>query len=173
VLAFFGGNSGIYKLLLVLHILSAIVGLGAVMLNGLYAAQMQKWQGPPARAIGEANFAVSSVAEYVIYTIPLWGILLVLASEDDIIEFSQTWVWLSLLLFIIAIRISHAAMFPGAKKINALMAEMEHGPPPSDAAPPQVAEIQALGQRQAIGGAVLNVIAVVILVLMIWKPGFP
>jgi hypothetical protein len=173
VLAFIGSNSGLYKLLLVLHILSAIVGLGAVMLNGLYAAQMQKWQGPPARAIGEANLAVSSVAEYVIYTIPIWGILLVLASEDDIIEFSQTWVWLSLLLFIIAIGISHSVMFPGAKKINALMAEMEQGPPPVGGAPPQVAQIQALGQRQAIGGAVLNVIAVVILVLMIWKPGFP
>ena len=38
MLAFGGVNSGIYKFLLVLHILTAIVGLGGVMLNGLYAA---------------------------------------------------------------------------------------------------------------------------------------
>ena len=61
-----------------LHILSAIVGLGAVMLNGIYAAQGQKRPGPPGRAISEANFAVSQVAEKVIYLIPVFGILLVL-----------------------------------------------------------------------------------------------
>jgi hypothetical protein len=173
VLAFFGNDTGIYKVLLVLHILSAIVGLGAVMLNGLYAAQMQKWQGPPARAISEANFNVSAIAEYVIYTIPVWGILLVLASHDDIITFDQTWVWLSLLLFVIALGISHSVMIPGHRKINALLAEIEQGPPPADGPPPQVAQIQELGKRQAMGGAALNIIAVVILILMIWKPGFP
>ena len=31
-----GINSGIYKLVLVLHILTAIVGFGAVLLNGIY-----------------------------------------------------------------------------------------------------------------------------------------
>ena len=63
-------DSGLYKTLLVLHILTAIVGLGSVMLNGLYAAQAQKRQGPPGRAVSEANFAVSSVGEYFIYAIP-------------------------------------------------------------------------------------------------------
>ena len=62
MLAFGGLNSGIFKLLLVLHILSAIVGLGAVMLNGLYAAQSQK---RPVRlgAVSEANEAVSITAK--------------------------------------------------------------------------------------------------------------
>ena len=68
-----------------------------MILNGLYAAQAQKRQGPPGRAVSEANFAVTSVAEKVIYLIPVFGILLVLAS-DDVFKFSQTWVWLSLVL---------------------------------------------------------------------------
>ena len=51
------------------------------MLNGLYAAQAQKRPGPAGRAVSEANFAVSSVAEKVIYLIPVFGILLVLASD--------------------------------------------------------------------------------------------
>ena len=41
-----GINSGIYKLILVLHILSVVVGIGAVMLNGIYASQSQKRPGP-------------------------------------------------------------------------------------------------------------------------------
>jgi hypothetical protein len=171
VIAFGGLNSGIYKFLLVLHILTAIVGIGGVVLNGLYAAQAQKYQGPSGRAVSEANFAVSKIAEYFIYAIPVFGILLVLAS-DEAIKFSQTWIWLSMLLYIIAIGIAHAVMIPGHRKINLLLAEMEQGPPPAGSAPPQVAAIQALGQRQAMGGATLNILIVIILFLMVWKPGF-
>jgi hypothetical protein len=169
VIAFGGTNSGIFKLLLVLHILSAIVGLGAVMLNGLYGAQAAKRPGPTGRAVSEANLAVSSVAEKVIYLIPVFGILLVLASDKGI-EFSNTFVWLSLLLFIAALGVSHSVLFPNHKKMNALMLEMEQGPPPAGGPPPQVAQIQALGKQQAAAGASLNVVAAAILVLMIWQP---
>ena len=165
-----GTNSGIYKVLLVVHILSVVVGIGAVMLNGLYAAQAQKRQGPPGRAVSEANFAVSGIAEYVIYTIPLWGILLVLVS-DDAWSFSDTWIWLSIVLFIVAMGISHGVLIPGHKKINGLLLEMEQGPPPAGGPPPQVAQITELGKRQAAAGMTLNLLVVVFLVLMVWKPG--
>jgi len=159
MLAFAGTNSGIYKFLLVLHILSAIVGLGAVMLNGLYAAQTQRRPGPAGRAVFEANLFVTQVAEYVIYLIPIFGIALIYTS-DKVWKFSQTWTWLSLLLYLIAIGISHAVMKPGAKRILALMDRDGAG-----------AEITEVGKRLGVGGAALNVIVVVILFLMIWKPG--
>jgi uncharacterized membrane protein len=165
-----GLNSGIYKLLLVLHILSVIVGIGAVMLNGLYAAQAQKRPGPPGRAVSEANFAVSGIAEKVIYLIPVFGILLVFAS-DEAWDFGQTWIWLSLVIYVAAIGIAHGVLTPGHKRINELLAEMETSPPPAGGAPPQVAEIQTLGQRQAVAGMINNLAVVVLLVLMIWKPG--
>jgi len=163
-------GSGLYKTLLVLHILTAIVGLGAVMLNGLYAAQAAKRPGPGGRAVSEANFFVSSVAEKFIYLIPIFGILLVLASDKQW-KFSQTWIWLALLIYVVAIGISHAVLIPGHKKINALLAEMEQGPPPAGGPPPQAVEVQAIGKRMAAAGATLNVFVVVFLVLMIWKPG--
>jgi hypothetical protein len=165
-----GPNSGIYKVLLVLHILSAIAGIGTVMLNGLYAAQSQKRPGPPGRAVSEANFAVSAIAEYGIYLIPVFGILLVLVSDESW-QFDQTWIWMALALFAIALGISHGIMIPGHKKINALLAEMEQGPPPAGGPPPQAAELAALGKQQAIGGMTLNLMTVAFLVLMIWKPG--
>ncbi|MDQ1456893.1 MAG: putative integral rane protein [Actinomycetota bacterium] len=163
-------GSGLYKTLLVLHILTSIVGLGAVMLNGLYAAQAQKRAGPGGRAVSEANYFVSNIAEKFIYAIPIFGILLVLDS-DKLWKFSQTWIWLSLVVYVVAIGISHSILIPGHKRINALLAEMEQGPPSAGGPAPQVVELQATGKRMAAAGATLNVCVVIFLVLMVWKPG--
>jgi hypothetical protein len=163
-------NSGLYKFFLVCHILVAIVGLGAVMLNGLYGVEAKKRQGPTGRAVAEANFAVGKVAEYFIYAIPLFGFALI-GLSDKVWKFSQTWIWLALLLYVIALGIAHGVLRPSAKKMNALMLEMEQGPPPSGGAPPQVVEMQALGQRLGIAGMTNNLIVVLILFLMVWKPG--
>ncbi len=164
-------GSGIYKTLLVLHILTAIVGLGAVMLNGLYAAQAQKRQGPTGRAVSEANFAVSQIGEYFIYAIPVFGILLVVVGHP-LWKFSQAWIWLAMLLYVAAIGISHSILIPGHKRINALLAEMEQGPPPAGGPPPQVVELQGIGKRMAAAGATLNVFVAIFLILMVWKPGY-
>jgi hypothetical protein len=163
-------GSGLFKTLLVLHILSAIVGIGGVLLNGFYAAEAQKRPGPAGRAVSEANYAVTGIAEKVIYLVPVFGILLVLAS-DGVFKFSQTFIWLSLTLFIIAIGLSHSILIPGHKQINALLLEMEQGPPPVGGPPPQVAQIQTLGKKQAGTAMALDLILVVILGLMIWQPG--
>jgi uncharacterized membrane protein len=170
MLALGGTNTGIYKMLLLLHILSIVVGIGAVMLNGLYAAQAQKRPGPAGRAVSEANETVSNIAEYVIYTIPLWGLLLVMFS-DGAWELSQTWVWLSIVVYVLALGISHSVLIPGHRRINELLAEMEQGPPPAGGPPPQVATLEQLGKRQGAAGMAANLLVVVLIVLMIWKPG--
>ncbi len=165
MLGFGGTQSGIYKLLLVLHLLSVIVGIGAVMLNGVYFAQAMRREGPGRRAVSEANFFVSRVAEFVIYTIPVFGILLVIAS-DSAWSLGNTWIWLSLVLYVVAIGIAHGLLTPSHKRMNALLAEQEVMPTPA-----RDAEIDALGRRQAAAGMMLNVFVVVFLVLMVWKPG--
>ena len=158
-------GSGLYKSLLVLHILTAIVGLGAVMLNGLYAAQAQKRAGQGGRAVSEANYFVSNIAEKFIYGLAMVGM------SDKVWKFSQTWIWLSLVVYIGAIGISHSILIPGHKRINALLAEMEQGPPSAGEPAAQVVELQATGKRMAAAGATLNVCVVIFLVLMVWKPG--
>src|SRR6476469_8449901 len=95
-------TSNLYKVTFLLHILVAIIGLGAVMLNGLYAAQAQRWQGVPSRAVLEANFAVSKVAEFFIYAIPVFGILLQVQSKLGPVylwKFSQFWLWFSIVVY--------------------------------------------------------------------------
>jgi uncharacterized membrane protein len=147
-----------------------IVGLGTVFLNGLYGAQANARRGPEGFAIAQANLKVTNVAQWFIYAIPIFGIALVFMS-DDIIEFDQTWIWLSLVLYVVALGISHGLLFPAVKRMHVLMAEMINGPPPAAGPPLQAAEMERLGKRVAAAGLVLNLLVVVLIVLMVVKPG--
>jgi hypothetical protein len=166
---------GLYKFLLVLHIFCAIVGFGAVYLNLLYGAQIRKHRGREGLAIYDANFFVSGIGQYFIYGVFVFGFLLVLVS-DDVWKFDQTWVWLSMLLYVIALGVSHGVLLPAAKRMGVLMRELvDAGPPPAGGAPagppPQAAELATLGQRVGVSSAFLDIMMIVILVLMVWKPG--
>ena len=163
---------GLYKTVLVLHILCAIVGFGAVMLNAVYGNEVKKRPGPEGMAIFDANEKVSRIAEAFIVAVFVLGFVLVLLS-DDVFEFDQTWVWLSMLLFVFAMGLSQGVLRPTLTRMRVVMGEMATaGPPAAGGPPPQVTEMQALGGRVAVIGATLNITVVVILALMIWKPGF-
>jgi uncharacterized membrane protein len=167
-----GLNSGIYKFVLVLHLVTVVVGFGSVMLNGIYAARAKKAGGREGVAIAEANTFVSDkVAELFIYAVPIFGILLIFLS-DEVWQFDQKWISFSFLLYLIGIGLSHGLLRPTVKKLNALSAQLAAaGPMPSAGGPPpEVAEVEALGKRAGLVGAILNVIVVVVIALMVWKP---
>jgi uncharacterized membrane protein len=167
-----GLNSGIYKFVLVLHLVTVVVGFGSVMLNGIYAARAKKAGGREGVAIAEANTFVSDkVAELFIYAVPILGILLIFLS-DEVWQFDQKWISFSFLLYLIGIGLSHGLLRPTVKKLNALTAQLAAaGPTPSAGGPPpEVAEVEALDKRAGMVGAILNVIVVVVIALMVWKP---
>lgn len=170
-----GLESGLYKIIKVLHIAAVMYGLGSVLLGGLYGKIASDLKGAEGLAVSEANFKVSNVAEKIIFSIPVWGILLVLLS-DDVWEFSQMWVGLSIVLYVVAVGLATGILVPSHRKINDLSRELvSMGPPPAGSAPsgppPQVAEIEALGKKMAAAGAATNILAVVLIALMIFKPG--
>lgn len=152
-----GLNTGLYKLLLVLHLLTVAVGLGAVSLNALYAREARIRKGAEGLAITEANEFVSNVAGFVIYLIPVTGILLVLAS-DKAWKFNQTWIWLSLVLYVVALGVVHGVVRPTVNKMMAAMREM------------QEPTLERLSGTMAKAGPVLSVLMVVLIALMVWKP---
>jgi len=161
-----------YRVWLFLHIFSAIVGFGAVFLNGLYGQQAKRRQGPGGLAIAEATESVGKVASLFIYAVFVFGILLVL--EADHVSFSDAWLSASMGLYIVALGLSHGLLLPNVRKMNASMAELvDAGPAPAGAAgpPPQVAEIERRGKTVGIVSGGLNLMVVVILYLMIWQPG--
>lgn len=192
-------NTGIYKFVLVLHILVAIIGFGTVFLNGLYGRQASSRRGPEGLAVFQATLQVGKVAEYFIYAVFVTGFLLVPLS-DEAIEFGDTWVSLSMGLYIVALAFSHLLHQPNLRRMEVLMTELAAmgpppgagGPPPGSGAggagtgersadgpptgggpggpPPQVTELAERGQRAGLYGATLNVLMIVVLFLMIWKP---
>lgn len=169
-----GTQTTLYKIVLILHILVVIVGIGTVFLNGLYGAEVKKRPGPGGLAIAEANFRVSMVAEYFIYAIFVLGIALVLLSDGQW-RFSQTWVWASIVTFVVSLGVSHGLLLPKVRRMNALMEEMAAAGPPAGGAmagpPPQVGMIETLGKQVGAASGVLHLMTLVLLFLMVFKPG--
>jgi hypothetical protein len=163
-------RDGPYKVVLLLHILCAIVGLGGVTLNGIYAVASRKAIGQGALPLVRANAKVTQVAEGFIYAIPVFGFALA-GMSDDVWKFSQTWLWLSLVVYALALAISLGALLPAAKAYERVVEQLET----SRTAPtPDVeATLDGLLKKQAAMGTSLHVITVVLLYLMIWKPGAP
>jgi uncharacterized membrane protein len=158
----------VYDFLLILHILAVVFGIGPMVLNGVYAAKAKKLGPPGQGAVMSVNFDVSMLAEKIIYLIPVFGILLVLVGGDDRnLEFDQTWLWLSLLLYVVALGISHGVMVPGAKAMQAIGAKFAAG----QGTPEDGATAGGLEKRLAAGGMMLNLLAIVIIVLMVTQPG--
>jgi hypothetical protein len=162
-----------YRIVLVLHIFCAIVGFGAVYLNAIYGNEIKKRRGTDALAIYEANYKVSHIGEFFIYGVFVFGLALV-GLSDKTWKFDQTWVWLAIVLYLIAVGLSHAILLPSVRKMGVLMREMVNaGPPPAGSAgpPPQAAQMAVLGKKVGMTGAALDVMMVVILCVMVWKPG--
>lgn len=164
-----------YDVLLYLHIFASIVGFGAVVLNGLYGARAKQLAqgGRPdeAAAIGEANYRVSEIGTYFIYSVFVLGILLIVVS-DEVWGFADAWISASMGLYIVGLGVAHAVLRPSSRRMVELLRETAAaGPPPEAGPPPQATEMAKIGQRLGAFGAVNNVVLVVILYLMVFKPG--
>jgi uncharacterized membrane protein len=158
-----------YNALKSIHILLAIVGFGAVFLNGLYASRARRAGGREGLAITETNFFVSDrVAQYLIYLVFLVGFALV-GMSDKVYKFSQPWISVSIVLFLVGIGLVHGMVRPNEKRMIELQRAMA-GAPVGAGAPPQAAEYDRLFRREAAVGMVLNAIVVTIVFLMVFKP---
>ena len=165
-------NSDFYNIVKVLHILCAVIGFGGVLLNGLYGAQAKARGGAAAAGIAHANFRVTQVAEYFIYATLLLGLALV-GLGNNLFDFGQTWIWLSIVIFVAALGVSHGLVTPRVKRMNALFDELAAVPAGGRSPPPQAAELDALTRQVAALSVILDVAFVVLLVFMVFKPGGP
>jgi hypothetical protein len=165
---FAGITDGPYRVVLLLHILCAIVGFGGVTLNGVYAVASRKAIGHGATAVVRANAKATKIAEVFIYAVPVLGFALI-GMSGDVWSFGQTWAWLAVVLYAVALAISLGALLPAARQYERLVTQIEAG---GRAPAPEVeSTLDRLLKKQASLGGSLHLLLVVILVLMIWKPG--
>ncbi|HEV3354298.1 MAG TPA: hypothetical protein VG076_15315 [Acidimicrobiales bacterium] len=167
-------TGGAFKVVLVLHLLTVVIGFGGITLIGFVGASSQRYPGPAGQAVFDTSQRLGKVAEYFIYAVPVFGIALLFISTTNgnhVYWWDQAWVSASLLIYILTIGFVHSLHLPNLKKMGELMAEMNAAPPPSGGPPPQVAELQERGKRAGLYGAISNLAWVVVLILMVWKPG--
>jgi uncharacterized membrane protein len=161
LLAASGPGTTVYRLFLFLHIASAIVGFGAVTLNGMYASKARQRPADEGAAISEVNYEVSHVAEFAIYAVFVFGLIVGILGHNKGYNFKDAWLSLAMVLYFVAIGLSHGILIPTHKKLNAALRTGDRS------------AIDPLYKRAGAVGGSLNLILAVILFLMVFKPGGP
>jgi hypothetical protein len=149
--------------LLIVHVLSAIIGIGSTFTFGVIGAVQSKIQGPGALALLEVNEAIGKrlVTPFALLLLPLSGALMIFARGWSTDFWAHQWLWGAIVLFIIVAGIGQGVLEPGVRKLIDMGREGRAGSP-------EFTQLVRIQQRL---GPVTSVLAVVIIVLMVWKPG--
>ena len=157
-----GVDTNLYQLVLVLHILAVIIGFGGMFIAGFYGNEARNRPGREGLAVAETTLKVTSlIPTMAVYTVPILGILLILLS-DVTWKFSQPWIGISMALYVVLLIVAITQQVPAIRKMLALRSGAEGA---------QSLEMQALGRKVAVASGIVNLCWVVILFLMVFKPG--
>jgi uncharacterized membrane protein len=145
------GSTG-YDVMLFLHIATVLVAMAPAFTHPLLERQSRSLD-PASRGavLGFIHQNSRRVYAPALVLTGLFGFGLV-GMSDEVWEFSQTWVWLSIVLWLAMNGVLHAVMLPAERAASA----------GDDAA---LKKVETSGQ-------ILTVLLLVILYLMVFKPGF-
>ena len=169
-------NSGLFQLVLFLHILCAVVGFGSTFVWPMLSVKARQQDDPGFMLkVTELTTDVSKVqTSPFIYASGAFGLLLVIfgATEDPAYwEFSDTWITIAMTLYIVALGVALGLHYPNLKRMLELQREMAAGGPSQGGPPPQVAELQDRGKKAGMYGGILHLLFAVILLDMVVKFG--
>lgn len=148
-----------FKILLALHIVFAVFAIGPLVQVATTAGRGVR------RGDAAATSAATRLLRWYAYTsllVVLTGLLLMetdlpFAGEGKAGDFGATWIWLSLVLWAVAIGILLGLVVPTLEKATALIG--------------QQGSVAALTPRVAASGGVVGLMFVAIVFLMVYRPG--
>ena len=152
----------LYTTLLLLHVLCAVVGFGAVGITGLQAARARRGPSAPG-ADGVRRYFRPGVnwAGRVLYGVPVFGFCLLVASKGAF-RASDTFVVGGLLLWTGAAVVAEGVVWPVERRIQEAMARGWEEP----SAPPLARDCVVVART----ALMLDVVFVAATVLMVGKP---
>ncbi|MEZ5340043.1 MAG: DUF2269 family protein [Acidimicrobiales bacterium] len=158
-----------YKIILLLHIAAAIVGFGGVIAHGAYNAKAFASKAGQAKAILSVTQSVTNIAHYAIYGVLVLGVILISLSSggnSEGISMGAPWVSASFVVWFALVGVAHGLVKP---TVRGLLSEAE-GMADNDemTANPSVL---ALAKKLALGEGLTQLLLVIAIILMIWKPG--
>ncbi len=160
-----GTTSAIYRIILLLHILTAIVGFGGLIAHGAYNAKAFRSKAADAAVLLRTTASITNIAHYAIYALFVLGIVLISLS-DSAIGFGEAWISASFVVVFAVVGLAHGMVRPAVRGLTE-RAEALPGETPMESDP----EVKALAGKLAIGEGVTQVLLAIALILMIWQPG--
>lgn len=158
-----GVDSRLYEFVFALHLLAVVIGFGGTFIATFYGMEAQRRAGRDGTLIADTTMRVTEkVPTMAVYSVPILGILLILLS-DDTWKFSEAWVGLSMLLYVAILVIALAVHIPNLRQMIAARSRIDEGGPNSGLA--------AMERKAATFGGILNVLWIIVLFLMVFKPG--
>jgi len=110
-----------YDLLVGAHVLSAVVGFGAVGVSGTYAARARSSANPRGEPALQRYFRPgTNWAERVLLLTPVLGGILLWAGDRHAV--SQPWPWIGLGCWVLAAAIASGLCWPAEQRIQAWLA---------------------------------------------------
>lgn len=158
------------KALVALHLVCVVGGFGYLAYSGVTLIVGRR----RGAALGtlEVTIQVSALAELLLYGAFLFGVAAVGASSTW--NFGQTWVWLALLIYLAAIGVLHGAVRRPRREYVALARKLASASSPSGqglVAHSDVERVESLERRISAAWGAFNVLTVVAICLMVFKPG--
>ncbi|HYT30375.1 MAG TPA: DUF2269 family protein [Actinomycetota bacterium] len=155
---------------LILHILGAFVAFGPSFAFGLIVAASRKEPQHARFALHVIETISKRMTIPIAVLVPLFGVALIYTAPGHIDLWKSEWLIISIVLYMGAFFFGLFVQLPREAKMLAAMDALPPGPPPEGAGgpPPHIA---AMGKRLQFGGMYMSLSVVVILVLMVWRPG--
>lgn len=148
----------LYDVLLFVHIVAASVWVGGGIMLSFISSRIQRTGDPSFRArFAKAAGVVGPVTGISAALVLAGGIWMVV--ESDVIEFSQTWVWLGLALFGLSVVVGASYFGPASARIERAL---EGG---------EVEEADRLARQFNLVSYLDLLVLLVIVGLMVFKPG--
>lgn len=167
------GFDPFYDLILFLHILTVVVGFGSAFVWPYLASQARAESPEISLFTSRISLAgANMLTTMFIYAAGATGLILVIIGDSW--EFSQTWISIAFLLYFAAIGVALGLHKPNLKAMLALQEELAQGVPgKGNAPPPQAIELGERGKKAAMFGGILHLLFVLLLLDMVFKPGWP
>jgi hypothetical protein len=147
----------VFKILLALHVLAAVGAIGPLIHAATTAARGLRRSNAAATAEASRMLKVYSIAS-VIVVILGFGLLEATSpvTHQKVGDFSDTWVWLSVVLWLIGIGLAWLVLSRTLDRATTMINKGE--------------SIAALRGRVAASGGIVGLIFAAIIVLMVYRP---
>ena len=141
-----------YNVMLFLHILTALVAFAPAFVHPLLASQTKALDASNrGKVLGMIAGNGRRIYAPALILTGLFGFAMQ-GMSDGVIEFSQTWFWLAIVVWIVMNGVLHAVLLPPERAV--------------------AGGDESLAKRVDAGGMILTVLLLVMLYLMVFKPGF-